>query len=108
MSDSKDILYEKKDRVGIITINRPEVRNAMTYGMRDELRDLFAEIKEDPDVGAVILTGAGDKAFIAGADIAELRHDNPVLERKEIMMRAHRVFRAMEKLRRICRHLEES
>jgi enoyl-CoA hydratase len=96
MSDSKDILYEKKDRVGIITINRPEVRNAMTYAIRDELRDLFAEIKDDPDVGAVIITGAGDMAFISGADISELRHDNPPLERKEIMMRAHRVFRAME------------
>lgn len=92
----KEILFEVKDRVGIITINRPDIMNAMTYAMRDEILEAVISIEDDPGVGAVILTGIGDKAFMSGADINELDTSTPVLERKEIMMRAHRLCRAME------------
>lgn len=98
MPEDKDILYEIEDRVGTITVNRPEARNAMTYGMRDELIRLFTEIRDDPGVRAVILTGSGDKAFISGADIKELDRETLPLERKEIMMAAHRLSRAIETL----------
>lgn len=96
MPKFNEILFEVKDRVGIITINRPDIMNAMTYAMRDEMLEAVISIKDDPGVGAVILTGCGDKAFMSGADINELDTSTPVLERKEIMMRAHRLCRAME------------
>ncbi len=67
----KTILVEKQaqDKVGIITMNRPEVRNAINPTMREELSDAFALLGADPEVRAIILTG-GPKVFAAGADIA--------------------------------------
>jgi enoyl-CoA hydratase len=98
MPGYQEITYEIKNRVGVITINRPEAMNAMTYKMRDELAEVIARIKDDPAVGAAVITGAGDKAFMSGADIRELDTSTPILERKEIMMRAHRLCRALETL----------
>jgi naphthoate synthase len=66
-----DILYEKKDGVAWITINRPEVRNAFRTRTVHELIDAFTEARFDPEVGVVVLTGAGDKAFCAGGDQKE-------------------------------------
>jgi enoyl-CoA hydratase len=63
------LLYEKKARIGYVTLNRPRVLNAQSPEMFDELAQLFGEIKHDPEVGVVILTGSGDRAFCAGADI---------------------------------------
>ncbi|MGF1473245.1 MAG: enoyl-CoA hydratase/isomerase family protein [Rubrobacteraceae bacterium] len=61
------------DRVGVITVNRPEVRNAMNRQVMEDLRITLDEFWEDEGVGAMILTGAGDEAFVAGADIGELK-----------------------------------
>lgn len=66
-----DILYEKKDGVAWITINRPEVRNAFRTRTVHELIEAFTEARFDPEVGVVVLTGAGDKAFCAGGDQKE-------------------------------------
>ncbi|GAQ88577.1 enoyl-CoA hydratase [Klebsormidium nitens] len=60
-------------RVGIITINRPEVLNALSTQVMDELADVLQELDADPRVKAIILTGSGKKAFAAGADIKEMR-----------------------------------
>lgn len=98
MTNFQDIGYEIKDKICVITINRPKVLNAMTYRMRDELFELFSRIKDDPEVRVVVITGSGDRAFMSGADIKELKGDLPALERKEIMMRAHRLMRAIETL----------
>ncbi|MFQ5892734.1 MAG: enoyl-CoA hydratase-related protein [Nitrospinota bacterium] len=65
------VLYEATDGIGLITINRPEKMNAMTYATLDELAALLDRIEVDPEVRVVILTGAGEKAFIAGGDIGE-------------------------------------
>jgi enoyl-CoA hydratase len=63
------LLYEKRARIGCVTLNRPRLLNAQSPEMFEELAQVFAEMKRDPEVGAVILTGAGDRAFCAGADI---------------------------------------
>ena len=62
------------DRLAVVTINRPEVRNALSRQVLADLRDALAELRERDDVGLVAITGAGEKAFVAGADIAQLRH----------------------------------
>ncbi len=66
-----DIVYEKKDGVAWITINRPEVRNAFRTRTVHELTDAFLDARFDPAVGVVVLTGAGDKAFCSGGDQKE-------------------------------------
>ncbi len=64
-----DVLYETGDGVARVTINRPERRNAMSYGVMAGLRDAMARARADADVRVVVLTGAGDRAFCAGADL---------------------------------------
>ncbi|HEX3550885.1 MAG TPA: enoyl-CoA hydratase-related protein [Candidatus Elarobacter sp.] len=66
------LLVERSESIATITLNRPEVLNALNVRMLDELRAAFAELDADAGVRAVILTGAGSKAFAAGADIGEL------------------------------------
>lgn len=66
------ILHEKKDRLAYITINRPDKLNALNATAKAELKQVFESIKNDSSIDVVILTGAGEKAFIAGTDIGEL------------------------------------
>jgi enoyl-CoA hydratase/carnithine racemase len=69
-----NVLYEKKDAIAYVTVNRPKVLNALSTPTWKDLRAAFEDAREDDAVRGVILTGAGDKAFIAGADIGELAH----------------------------------
>jgi len=69
-----NVLYEKKNGVAYITLNRPKVLNALNTPTWTDLKTAFEDAKADAAVHGVILTGAGDKAFIAGADISELAH----------------------------------
>jgi enoyl-CoA hydratase/carnithine racemase len=72
----ENILYTKKGAIAFITVNRPKVLNALNAATMQELRVAFTAARNDPEVRVVILTGAGEKAFVAGADINELqRHD---------------------------------
>src|SRR5437899_11456832 len=66
--DYTDILFEKAEGIGKITINRPEVHNAFRPETLSELIDAFARCREDAEIGVVILTGAGTKAFCFGGD----------------------------------------
>jgi enoyl-CoA hydratase/carnithine racemase len=66
---SEELLYEHSDGVATLTINRPERRNAISWGVISGLRAALARAKADPDVRVVVLTGAGDRAFCAGADL---------------------------------------
>jgi enoyl-CoA hydratase/carnithine racemase len=68
----ENVLYEKRGAIAYITVNRPKVLNALNQRTWQDLRAAFADARDDADVRGVILTGAGDKAFIAGADIGEL------------------------------------
>src|SRR5438874_3231959 len=79
------ILVERRERVAIITINRPEKRNALNIQTRAEGAAILDELRADDSVRVVILTGAGDKAFIAGADIAEFA-DRSAIDQREVMM----------------------
>lgn len=69
-----NVQYEKKDSIAYVTVNRPKVLNALNTPTWTDLRAAFEDAKADASVHGVILTGAGDKAFIAGADISELAH----------------------------------
>ena len=69
-----NVLYEKKNGFAYITLNRPKVLNALNTPTWTDLKTAFEDAKADPVVHGVILTGAGEKAFIAGADICELAH----------------------------------
>ena len=66
------VLYEKKDGIAFVTMNRPEVRNAINTEMLCRLADAWQDINDDPAVHVAILRGAGDKAFCAGADLDRL------------------------------------
>jgi len=67
-----NVLYEKKDAIAYVTVNRPKVLNALNTPTWKDLRTAFEDARDDAKVRGVILTGAGNKAFIAGADISEL------------------------------------
>src|SRR5260370_2594146 len=66
------ILYEKKGPIAYVTLNRPKVLNALSQAVFSELKAAFEDARDDANVRSVILTGSGDKAFAAGADIAEV------------------------------------
>jgi enoyl-CoA hydratase len=78
----ENLLYEKRDRIGFITFNRPKVLNALNRKTMEELNQLLIAAREDEDVRALILTGAGEKSFVAGADIGELAVQTPVSGRE--------------------------
>lgn len=69
--DYENILYDVKDHIATITINRPKVMNAISYATRDELIDAAAKVSADPEVWVCIFTGAGDRAFCTGLDLKE-------------------------------------
>src|SRR5258706_16183880 len=74
----ENVLYEKKDPIAYVTLNRPKVLNALNKKTWADLRTGFEAARDDAAVRGVIMTGAGDKAFIAGADISELANVSAV------------------------------
>src|SRR5215470_4140258 len=68
----ENLLYEKKNNIAYVTLNRPKVLNALNQATWNDLRVAFEDARDDETVRGVILTGSGDKAFIAGADIGDL------------------------------------
>ena len=85
----ENLLVVRDGGVAILTINRPKVLNALNTQTLDELRRAILDLKRDDTVRAVILTGAGDKSFIAGADINELATQTPVSGREHAMTGQH-------------------
>src|SRR2546425_3332231 len=88
------ILVERRDRVAIITINRPEKRNALNIQTRAEGAAALDELRADDSVRVVVITGAGDKAFIAGADIAEFAERTAIVQREVMLERS--LFNAID------------
>ncbi|PYR88964.1 MAG: enoyl-CoA hydratase [Acidobacteria bacterium] len=78
----ENLLIERDHAVAIVTVNRPKVLNALSTQTLDELRRAILELKYDESVRAVVITGAGEKAFVAGADINELAVQSPTTGRE--------------------------
>jgi enoyl-CoA hydratase len=87
------------DGLALITINRPEKLNALNQAVISELGEAFRMAREDASVKALILTGAGEKAFVAGADIGELAKMDAI-EAERLSRRGQDVFRALETMRK--------
>src|SRR5512133_2260011 len=93
----ENILFDKKNSIAYLTVNRPKVLNALNMATMEELRAAFHDIKNDASVRVVILAGSGEKAFIAGADISELaKHD--AVSGKEYTHRGQSVLNLIENL----------
>lgn len=83
MGSFQTVIYEKNENVAHVTLNRPEVLNSYNTQMRDELYQILGAIKDDDEVAVVIIKGAGDRAFCAGADLSEfLTAPSPVIARQ--------------------------
>lgn len=100
MSDASPfahLLIEDRDAVRVVTINRPDKLNALNLAVLTELRDAFRAIAATPSVRAVVLRGAGEKAFVAGADISELATLSPI-QAREFSQHGQRMMRSIELL----------
>ncbi len=93
----ENIRVEKKNLIAYITIARPKVLNALSIATINELRQAFHELKTDAEARVVIVTGEGDKAFVAGADIQEISKETAV-SGKEYCRRGHALFDLIENL----------
>src|SRR5258706_1664242 len=74
----ENLIVEIQNRIARVTVNRPKVLNALNERTVREIHAVFASLRDNPDVGVVILTGSGEKAFVAGADINELAVMTPL------------------------------
>ncbi len=93
----QNLSVEKKEGIAVVTVNRPQKLNALDDRTIDELDGAFEALRSDPAVAGVILTGAGEKAFVAGADISELARESPVTGR-ERSIRGQKVLDKIEGL----------
>ncbi len=93
----ENLLFEKRGNVALVTINRPEKLNALNDATITELEKVFTEIKTDDEIYVAIITGAGEKAFVAGADIKELNQMN-VINGEAMSVKGQRVFDQIENL----------
>jgi enoyl-CoA hydratase len=92
-----NLLVEREERTAILTIHRPQRLNALDGRTLDELRNAFLSFHDDDQVRCVILTGSGEKAFVAGADVNELARDTPESARRRALA-GQRVFDLIEGL----------
>lgn len=99
MAELKFVKLESRDAIAVITINRPDKLNALNADTVNELRSALEQVASDNNTRAVILTGAGEKSFVAGADIAELAKMNP-LSGIEVSRQGQDTFRFMETMRK--------
>jgi len=93
----ENVVYDKKGPIAYVTLNRPKVMNALNQAVFAELKAVFEDVRDDADVQAVILTGAGDKAFAAGADISEMSNYTAV-QAEAATRRAQEVTELIENL----------
>lgn len=91
----QNLAYERKEGIAYVTLQRPKVLNALNRATLEELRDALVEAREDAEVRVVILTGAGEKAFVAGADINELAQQTAA-SAKEFSLFGQSVFHILE------------
>ncbi len=92
-----NVILEKEGKVAVVTINRPKALNALNSETLKELDYVVSELEKDEDIYAVILTGSGEKAFVAGADITEMK-DLSTMEGRKFSILGNKVFRRLETL----------
>lgn len=97
MNSYKNLLITEDNMIATIVINRPQAMNALNTDTLLELEDAIKNIRQKSNVRVVIITGGGEKAFIAGADISQMQSFNAI-EGREFAMLGHRVFQALENL----------
>ena len=95
----EDLLYEVRDGIARVTFNRPQARNAMLFGMYERLAEICTEIDADRTVRALILTGAGERAFAAGTDISQFRAFKTPEDALAYEARIDSVLGALERVR---------
>ncbi len=93
----ENVLLEKEDRLAILYINRPKALNALNKDTLLEIKSAVITVNEDPDIDVLIITGAGDKAFVAGADISYMK-DLSAIEGRAFGALGQEVFMAVEKM----------
>jgi enoyl-CoA hydratase/carnithine racemase len=93
----ENVVYEKKSPIAYVTLNRPKVMNALNKATINELREAFEDARDDSAIRGVILTGSGEKAFAAGADIAEVAN-NTAVEAEEATRRGQALTDLIENL----------
>jgi len=94
-----ELLYQVRDGVAYLTFNRPQARNALTFAMYDRLAEICDLANEDRSIRAMLLTGAGDKAFAAGTDISQFRAFDKEQDALDYEARIDRVLGALERCR---------
>ena len=94
-----ELLYELRDGVAYLTFNRPQARNALTFAMYDRLAEICEQADRDRSIHAMLLTGAGDKAFAAGTDISQFRAFDKEQDALDYEARIDRVLGALERCR---------
>ncbi len=96
---AEDLLYDVRDGIARVTFNRPQARNAMLFSMYERLAAICAEIDADRSIRALVLTGAGEKAFAAGTDISQFRAFRTPEDALEYEALVDRVLGALERVR---------
>jgi len=94
-----NIIYEKKERVATITLNRPKVLNALNAALLAEMHDALKDAENDEHICVIVITGAGDRAFCAGADVSEVQGLSPI-EARNFSSRGQEYTRYMERIRK--------
>src|SRR2546430_3756457 len=94
-----ELLYEVRDGVGYVTFNRPQARNALTFAMYERLAEICNKANADRSIRALLITGAGDKAFAAGTDISQFRAFDKEQDALDYEARIDRVMTAIERCR---------
>jgi enoyl-CoA hydratase/carnithine racemase len=95
--DRDEIRYEVKDAIGVVTFNRPQARNALTFGMYSRLADICRNSPQADGLKAIIVCGAGEKAFAAGTDIAQFRDFSTAQDALDYEQRISGVLEAVER-----------
>src|SRR5260221_5301664 len=94
-----ELLHEVRDGVAYVTFNRPQARNALTFAMYERLAEICNKANDDRSIRAILITGAGDKAFAAGTDISQFKTFDKEQDALDYEARIDRVMNAIERCR---------
>jgi enoyl-CoA hydratase/carnithine racemase len=99
LTTNEDLIYAVEDGIARVTFNRPQARNALTFAMYEQMASICGSINADPSIKALILTGAGDKAFASGTDISQFRAFKTAQDSLDYEARIDRVLGTLEQCR---------